>query len=44
MVPKKANPISNGNRDKTFLMELTKVLSEGNFINGNLSKYTKSLN
>jgi hypothetical protein len=43
-VPSKANPISKGKRDKTLLMEWTKVCSEGNFINDNLLKDTKSLN
>jgi hypothetical protein len=43
MVPSRANPISNGNRCKTLLMELTKVCREGNFIKGNLPKNTQTL-
>jgi len=40
-VPSRTKPISSGNRNRTILIDRTKVCTEGNFINDGLSKDIK---
>jgi len=43
-VPSRAKQISSGNRNRTVLIDRTKVCNEGNFMNDGLSKDIKNKN